>query len=128
MIKVFLLIIGGAIGSGLRFGVSTWAQRSMLYSFPFGILSVNVIGSFLIGFCWSIAEAFHFSNNTRAFLFTGLFGGFTTFSSFTLDTMVLMRTGEYKMALLNILASNVLGLVAVFLGILLGKNLVTIIK
>ena len=45
----------------------------MLYSFPFGILSVNVIGSFLIGFCWSIAEAYNFSINTRAFLFTGLF-------------------------------------------------------
>ena len=103
MIKVFLLIIGGAIGSALRFGVSTWVQRSMLYSFPFGILSVNVIGSFLIGFCWSIAEAYNFSINTRAFLFTGLFGGFTTFSSFALDTMVLMRTGEYKMALLNVL-------------------------
>ena len=122
MIKVFLLIIGGAIGSALRFGVSTWVQRSMLYSFPFGILSVNVIGSFLIGFCWSI------SINTRAFLFTGLFGGFTTFSSFALDTMVLMRTGEYKMALLNVLASNILGLIAVFLGIILGKNIIAMIK
>ena len=125
MIKVFLLIIGGAIGSALRFGVSTWVQRSMLYSFPFGILSVNVIGSFLIGFCWSIAEAYNFSINTRAFLFTGLF---TTFSSFALDTMVLMRTGEYKMALLNVLASNILGLIAVFLGIILGKNIIAMIK
>ncbi|MDD2952096.1 MAG: fluoride efflux transporter CrcB [Parabacteroides sp.] len=128
MIKVFLLIIGGAIGSALRYGVSTWVQRTMLYSFPFGILSVNLIGSFLIGFCWSIAEAYNFSIHTRAFLFTGLFGGFTTFSSFALDTMVLMRTGEYKMALLNVLASNILGLVAVFLGIILGKNIITIIK
>ena len=118
MIKVFLLIIGGAIGSALRFGVSTWVQRSMLYSFPFGILSVNVIGSFLIGFCWSIAEAYNFSINTRAFLFTGLFGGFTTFSSFALD----------KMALLNVLASNILGLIAVFLGIILGKNIIAMIK
>lgn len=82
----------------------------------------------LIGFCWSIAEAYNFSINTRAFLFTGLFGGFTTFSSFALDTMVLMRTGEYKMALLNVLASNILGLIAVFLGIILGKNIITMIK
>ena len=66
--------------------------------------------------------------NTRAFLFTGLFGGFTTFSSFALDTMVLMRTGEYKMALLNVLASNILGLIAVFLGIILGKNIIAMIK
>ena len=56
MIKVLLLITGGAIGTVFRYGVSTWVQRSMLHSFPFGILSVNVIGSFLIGFCWSIAE------------------------------------------------------------------------
>lgn len=70
----------------------------------------------------------YFSINTRAFLFTGLFGGFTTFSSFALDTMVLMRTGEYKMALLNVLASNILGLIAVFLGIILGKNIIAMIK
>lgn len=128
MIKVLLLLAGGAIGTVLRFGVSTWVQRSMLYSFPFGILSVNVIGSFLIGFCWSIAEYTNTSANVRIFLFTGLFGGFTTFSSFALDTMSLMKTGEYKLAFLNILASNMLGLIAVFLGLLLGKNIMTLIK
>lgn len=128
MMKVLLLILGGAIGTGLRFGVSTWVQKTWLFSFPFGILSVNVIGSFLIGFCWSLAEAFHFSINIRAFLFTGLFGGFTTFSSFTLDTMTLLKTGEYKMAFLNILLSNLLGLIAVFLGLLLGKNTMILIK
>ena len=100
----------------------------MLHSFPFGILSVNVIGSFCIGFCWSMAEAFHFSTPMRAFLFTGFFGGFTTFSSFTLDTMVLLRSGEYKMAILNIIASNGLGLIAALLGSLLGKNLATTLK
>lgn len=121
MIKVLILITGGAIGSALRYWVSMWVQRSMLYSFPFGILSVNVIGSFLIGFCWSLAEDYNFSVNTRAFLFTGLFGGFTTFSSFALDTMSLMKTGDYKLAFINILASNILGLIAVFLGLLLGK-------
>ena len=128
MIKVLLLVAGGAIGTVLRFGVSTWVQRAMLYSFPFGILSVNVIGSFLIGFCWSIAEFTNTSANVRIFLFTGLFGGFTTFSSFALDTMSLMKTGEYKLAFLNILASNILGLIAVFLGLLLGKNIITILK
>lgn len=128
MIKVLLLLAGGAIGTVLRFGVSTWVQRSLLYSFPFGILSVNVIGSFLIGICWSIAEYSHLSANARIFLFTGLFGGFTTFSSFALDTMSLMKTGEYKLAFLNILASNVLSLIAVFLGLFLGKNAMTLIK
>ncbi|RHJ90499.1 fluoride efflux transporter CrcB [Parabacteroides bouchesdurhonensis] len=128
MIKVLFLIAGGAIGSAFRYGVSMWVQRTVSYSFPFGILSVNVIGSFLIGFTWSLAEAFNFSTNTRAFLFTGLFGGFTTFSSFALDTATLMKTGEYKLAFINIFASNLLGLIAVFLGLLLGKNTLTLIK
>ena len=94
MIKVLLLITGGAIGTVFRYGVSTWVQRSMLHSFPFGILSVNVIGSFLIGFCWSIAETCNLSAG----------------------------------ALLNLIASNVLGLLAVFLGLLLGKNFMSLIK
>ena len=128
MIKVLILITGGAIGSALRYGVSMWVQRSLQYSFPFGILSGNLIGSFLIGFCWSLAENYNFSANTRAFLFTGLFGGFTTFSSFALDTMSLIKIGDYKLALLNILASNVLGLIAVFLGLLLGKNVLSLMK
>lgn len=128
MIKVLLLITGGAIGTLLRFGVSKWIQPSVLHSFSVGILSVNVIGSFLIGFSWSLAEHLNFSVNTRIFLFTGLFGGFTTFSSFTLDTMLLMKTGEYKLAFLNILASNILGLIAVFLGLLAGKSSMNLIK
>lgn len=128
MIKVLILITGGAIGTVLRYGVSTWVQRSLQYSFPFGILSVNVIGSFLIGFCWSLAESYNFSVNTRAFLFTGLFGGFTTFSSFTLDTMSLMKIGDYKLAFINILASNVLGFIAVFLGLQVGKNVLSFVK
>ncbi len=128
MTKVLLLITGGAIGTVFRFGISTWVQRLMLHSFPFGILSVNVTGSFLIGFCCSIAETYNFSASVRVFLFTGMFGGFTTFSSFTLDTISLMKTGEYKLALFNLLASNILGLSAVFLGLLLGKNVMSLIK
>lgn len=128
MIKVLLLLTGGAVGTVVRYGVSVWVQRVALHTFPFGILAVNVLGSFLIGFCWCLAEDFNLSAQARLFLFTGIFGGFTTFSSFSLDTMVLMRTGEYKLALFNILANNILGIIAVFLGFILGKQLLTFLK
>ena len=128
MCKVFFLMLGGAIGSGLRFGVSSWVQHLIPHAFPWGILSVNVIGSLLIGFCWSLAEAFHFSAQTRAFLFTGLFGGFTTFSSFALDSSALFRNGEAKLALLNIVLSNALGLIAVFAGLYVGKQCIGLLK
>lgn len=128
MTKVIYLLAGGALGSALRYAMSMWVQRSTLHTFPIGILSVNITGSFLIGFCWAFAEAFQFSQNMRIFLFIGLFGGFTTFSSYTLDTMILLKEGEYKIAFMNILISNIAGLVAVFLGLLSGKNIVTLIK
>lgn len=119
---------GSAIGTLIRYGVSTWVQRSLAHSFPFGILSVNVTGSFLIGFCWSLAESSNLPVSARMFLFTGLFGGFTTFSSFALDSATLMKFGAYKLAFLNIFASNILGLIAVFLGLMLGKYIMTLIK
>lgn len=126
--KVLFLIAGGAVGTALRYGLIEYVQRSVLHSFPLGVLSVNVIGSFLIGLCWSVFDVFEISPNLRIFLFAGLFGGFTTFSTFALDTMVLMKTGEYKLALFNILASNILGLIAVFSGGWLGKQIITFIK
>ncbi len=100
----------------------------MDHPLPYGILSVNVIGSFFIGFCWSLAEDFSLSPAVRLFLFTGFFGGFTTFSTFALDTMNLMKSGEYKLAVFNVLVSNIAGLIAVFAGYFLGKNTMTLMK
>lgn len=128
MVKVLFLLAGGAIGTALRYGMVEYVQRSVLHSFPLGVMAVNLTGSFLIGLCWSISEVFGMSANARIFLFTGLFGGFTTFSTFALDTMVLMKTGAYKLALFNVLASNILGIVVVFLGYWLGKYVTTLIK
>lgn len=128
MIQVLYLVAGGAIGTGFRYFLSSWIQRIMVHPFPYGILSVNILGSFLIGFCWSLSETFSFSSHTKLFLFTGFFGGFTTFSSFTLDSMNLMKAGEYKLAIINIFISNLLGLLAVFAGYFLGKQTINLIK
>jgi CrcB protein len=125
--KIVLLLAGGAVGTLCRYGVTVWLSR-IVPSFPLGVLAVNVTGSFLIGLCWCLGEAFHFSVQARAFLFTGLFGGFTTFSSFSLDTMELFRAGDYKMAIVNILLNNTTGLIAVFAGFFLGKQILTFLK
>jgi CrcB protein len=128
MVKILLLITGGALGTFFRYQLSLWIQQSVLSSFPYGILSVNVLGSFLIGFFWSLFDAFNFPPYLNLFLFTGFLGGFTTFSSFTLDSALLLKTGQYKMAIAYILASNLFGLFAVFFGYLIGKYLAVLIK
>jgi CrcB protein len=114
---------GGALGTVLRYAVTVGLAR-VAPAFPLGVLAVNVVGSFGIGLCWCLGEAFPLSPVARAFLFTGLFGGFTTFSSFSLDTMELLRNGSCKAAALNVLANNLAGLLAVFAGFLLGRQLI----
>ncbi len=125
---MLLLIAGGALGTVFRYQLSNWIQHTVLSVFPYGILVVNIVGSFVIGLCWSLIDTFNFSSNFKLFLFTGLIGGFTTFSSFVLDAMLLLKAGEYKIAFSYILASNILGLSAVFLGYLLGKYASALIK
>lgn len=121
-------MLGGALGTVFRFQLSSWIQQTVLSTFPYGILCVNILGSFVIGLCWSLSDILNFSPNFKLFLFTGLIGGFTTFSSFVLDAMLLLKAGEYKIAFSYILASNIFGLSAVFLGYLLGRYTLTLIK
>ncbi|HEX5170650.1 MAG TPA: fluoride efflux transporter CrcB [Cyclobacteriaceae bacterium] len=121
MIKVVLLISGGAIGTLARYSVSGAIHRWLGSSFPMGTLAVNIIGSFIIGFLWGLFEREYLSPNVRSFLFIGVLGGFTTFSSFSLETFNLFREGETKWAILNILANNLIGLLMVFAGLILAR-------
>ncbi|MGN8550598.1 fluoride efflux transporter CrcB [Bradyrhizobium sp. 13971] len=112
--------IGGSLGSVARYLVAIGAGRLVGTEFPWGTLVINIVGSFLIGV---LAEAFALSWNasqvTRVFLTVGICGGFTTFSTFSLDAIVLMQRGELWAAGAYIAASVALSILALFGGLLL---------
>ena len=121
-VKILLLIgSGGFVGSILRYVVSQSVQNKFLSSFPYGTMSVNIIGSLLIGIVYGLVEKGNLSPEARLFLATGILGGFTTFSAFTLDALNLLQEGLWLESISYILLSVVLGVVAAFLGIFIIK-------
>ncbi len=124
MSNILLVAIGGAIGSVGRYCVGLWATRLAGPNFPWGTLTVNVVGAFAIGLLVEmVARRFDASNEMRAFIVTGILGGFTTWSSFTLDTMVLFERGEVGLSALYLLASLLVSFAAIFAGLALGRAL-----
>jgi CrcB protein len=117
-LSILLVALGGAFGSVSRYLLGTWIQSlSKSIDFPFGTLTVNLIGCFVIGFLSQLAEARGvFTPESRAFVFIGILGGFTTFSSFGNDTINLVRDSEMFNALANVGANVILGLLLVWLG------------
>ncbi len=118
MHNLILIGVGGALGSILRYLLSGLAQQwSKSLAFPFGTLTVNLLGCLVIGFCAQLAEARGvFTSATRAFVFIGVLGGFTTFSTFGNETMNLFRASATLQASINIAAHVIFGLLAVWLG------------
>jgi fluoride exporter len=117
--------LGGAVGSALRFGVNLAAPQLLGTGFPWATITVNLIGSFLMGlFTVVLAEKFVDQPDLRVFLTTGLLGGFTTFSAFSFDVFGLMQRGENSLALIYALASVVLSILAVFGGFMVSRALV----
>ena len=121
--KVLLVGVGGFIGSVLRYWVSEYVQQiSKSVAFPYGTITVNLIGCFLIGFLAQLAEARGiFSAEMRAFVFVGILGGFTTFSTFGHESMTMFRDGQSNFAFANLAAHVVFGLGAVWLGSILAQ-------
>ena len=118
MTNLLLVGLGGFIGSILRYLLSGYVQgSSRSVDFPFGTLAVNLIGCFVIGFLAQLAEGRGlFTSQARTFIFVGILGGFTTFSSFGNETINLARDSQFVNALANIGANVILGLLAVWLG------------
>lgn len=118
MTNIVIVGIGGFIGSVMRYLIGGYVQQAARsISFPYGTLAVNVIGCFIIGFLSQLAENRGvLSSESRAFVFIGILGGFTTFSSFGNETLNLARAGEMLHAVANIGLNVFLGLSAVWLG------------
>lgn len=118
LVTISLVALGGAFGSVSRYLLGTWIQSaSKSIDFPYGTLTVNLLGCFVIGLLSQLAETRGvFTPETRALVFIGVLGGFTTFSSFGNDTINLLRDGETVNALANIGANVILGLALVWMG------------
>jgi len=126
MMKILLLLGGGALGTLFRYFISGLPYKYTDSVFPWGTLLVNVGGAFLIGLIWGIFEERGISPHLRTLIFIGFLGGFTTFSTFALETMNLFKEGAIKLAFVNILANNILCIVLVFGGFFIAKGLLTI--
>ncbi|HCD85121.1 MAG TPA: fluoride efflux transporter CrcB [Agrobacterium sp.] len=124
MVNIVLVAAGGAIGSVFRYLVGVWSVRLAGPSFPWGTLAVNVAGSFLIGLLVElVARRLNASMEMRLFLVTGVLGGFTTFSSFSLDAVALFERGALGLSAVYVITSLVVSIAAVFAVLALGRSL-----
>ncbi len=118
---VFQVALGGAIGASLRYLVGVGLHRALgQTAFPVGVISVNILGSLLMGIFVGLA-AQRGLTHLSPFVMTGILGGFTTFSSFSLEVITLYERGDLGLAAAYILGSVILSLVAIFLGLLLTR-------
>lgn len=122
MKSLILVGLGGAVGSMLRHLSSTVVNRFSNTTFPLGTFVVNIIGCLIIGMLVSAAGKYQLINNDiKLLLITGFCGGFTTFSTFSYENIQLLNTGNISSFALNIIASVVLGIVGVWLGLIIIK-------
>jgi CrcB protein len=118
-----IVFIGGGIGASLRHGVNLLAARIAGTAFPFGTLTVNVVGSVAMGlFVAYFAFKGDATQHWRLFLTTGILGGFTTFSAFSLDVALLYERGETSLAALYVLFSVAVSIAGLFAGLALVRN------
>ena len=125
MMNILLVGVGGAFGSIARYLMIAVIGRAFSDGvFPYGTLTVNVVGCFAIAFIGALAaDKINLTAEARLFLFTGVLGGFTTFSAFGYETFYFLRTSHFLLAFLNVAANLIFGLGAILLGYWLGRNL-----
>lgn len=122
--QLLAIAAGGAVGSVLRYGMSIGVYGLLGRGFPYGTLSVNVLGSLIMGFLYvMLVERMALATEWRAALLIGLLGAFTTFSTFSLETLQLIEGGELLKAVMNVILSVVLCLAAAWLGLVFARQL-----
>jgi CrcB protein len=120
---LLMVAIGGAIGSVLRYIVHIKIDQMHSFDFPLGILSINIIGSFLMGLlAWLLTVQIQLPEAQRMGILVGILGGFTTFSTFSMNTLQMIMDGHYFTALSNIVLSVVLCIMAAGLGLYTAKS------
>ncbi len=124
---ILQIALGGAIGASLRYLVSSNLLRLLGTGFPYGTLTVNIVGSFLMGVfaSWVALRGTGSLQHAAPFLMTGILGGFTTFSAFSLETILLIERGEPRLAALYVGASVVCSVGSLFLGLALTRQILS---
>jgi CrcB protein len=117
--------LGGALGATLRFAAGVWAARALGTGFPYGTMAVNIVGSFIMGVASeAVLERYpEASPHIRTFVITGLLGGFTTFSAFSLDALMLVEKARPAAAALYVGGSVALSIAALWAGLTLARSL-----
>lgn len=120
MLRNILIVgLGGFVGSSLRYISQIAVDKWVVTNFPLGTFVVNIVGCFIIGALYGLAEKENFlTSELRLFLAVGFCGGFTTFSAFAADSLNLLKTNAFMLMFLNVTGSVVLGILAVYLGII----------
>ncbi|MCB2228421.1 MAG: fluoride efflux transporter CrcB [Desulfarculaceae bacterium] len=124
MTKLLWIALAGSLGTLARYGLGGLMQRLLPWPFPWGTLTVNLVGSFLFGLVWALAaERSIISAEARIIVLGGFMGAFTTFSTFMFETGELLRDSQYMLAAGNLVLQNVAGIIAVFAGWALARAL-----
>lgn len=121
--NVLLVAAGGAIGASLRYLAGLWLAAWLGPDFPWGTFFVNVTGSFLIGVVLALVEGGSLPAGARLFFAVGVMGGYTTFSSYSYETLGLLAEGEVVKAFVYVFGQLLIGFVGVYLGVVAGRLL-----